>query len=283
MVAQREAVRRALAQRLQQQPLVDTGAAGDGERLGQRADGLEQNHVVEDLHHLATADRPAMGDVGPHRREIGVDPLEQFRGGADHDAEPPLLRRLAGAGNGRVGEVDAGLGQARGEAAGERDGRRAAIDDDADAAAGPGDAAGAEAHLLDLAPARQREKDEVGALRQLGDRGAGDDLLRRQPLHRLGAAVRGVDLEAGFAREVGAHRLAHGAEPDESQRLDPCHVILPRAHRFSLAQAPALSYCRAPARTGELASFGNFNVCPLAYPPALLRRHARTLIAYDAI
>ena len=42
---------------------IDARALADRLGLGERDHGLEQHHVVEDLHHLAAADRPAARDV----------------------------------------------------------------------------------------------------------------------------------------------------------------------------------------------------------------------------
>ena len=56
VIAQRKTVGRALRQRIEQQRRIDAVALGDRDRLGQRVDGLEQHHVVEDFRHLPRAD-----------------------------------------------------------------------------------------------------------------------------------------------------------------------------------------------------------------------------------
>ena len=103
VIAQRKAVGRALRKRIEQQLRIDAIVLRDRNRFGERIDGFEQHHVVEDLRHLPCADLAAMGDVGgkaaDQRLDLGVERGRR----PDHDAERAVLRRLPRARDRRIG------------------------------------------------------------------------------------------------------------------------------------------------------------------------------------
>jgi hypothetical protein len=112
VVAQREAVRGAPGQRVEQERWRDARAAAQRHRLGERVHGLEQHHVVEDLHRLATANVSTMRDVGAEAAQERLDAVEDAGQSAHRDAQGSLLRCLTRARDGGIGVVNAALRKA---------------------------------------------------------------------------------------------------------------------------------------------------------------------------
>ena len=218
VVAQREGIGRALGQGLEQHLAVDAVGARDGQRLGQRHAGLEQDHVVQDLDRLAAARLAAIGHLARHVAQQRLDAGEAVGGAADHDGERAVDRGLPRARHRRVGEgrclaLELGIEPAR------QVDRRGAEVDHRPAQHGLGDeAAFAQADLLDLLAARQREKDRAAARGDLVERGA-LHAVAGQPLERRLVAVGREHFQAALARQVAAHRLAHGADADKSDHV----------------------------------------------------------------
>ncbi len=81
VVLEHEARGRAVAERLPRELRVDEPAAAhERDRLGERDDRLEDDHVVEDLHERARAVRTAVQDVGGHGPQQRLDGREVLRG-----------------------------------------------------------------------------------------------------------------------------------------------------------------------------------------------------------
>ena len=67
----------------------------DRNGFGERIDGFEQHHVVEDFRHLPGADLTAIGDVGGKAADQRLDRGVERGDSPDHDAERTVLRRLS--------------------------------------------------------------------------------------------------------------------------------------------------------------------------------------------
>ena len=145
--------------------LVDAGAPSDRQCFRQRRADFEQNHIVEKLHHLPATDGAAVRDLAAHALQVRPDVREQLRRGAYHDAQCALLRGFPRAGDGRVGIGNPGGPASTRDLPGKPHGRRAAVDHGGGAAPGTRDDCAAD--LLHLIAARQRQKDQVRALRDL--------------------------------------------------------------------------------------------------------------------
>ena len=115
---------------------------------------------------------------------------------------------------------------------GERDRRRAEIDDDL-ARTGVGQKI-IVADILDLHAARQCHEDDVGRLRHQTDAFAGLDTMGCEPLQRRGLAVVANHFEPAFLCQMLTHRLAHCAKSDETKGL--------YAHDFN--SADVCRHCR---------------------------------------
>ena len=137
--------------------------------LGQRVDGLEQHHVVEDLGHLPRADLAAIGDVGGKAADQGLDRGIERGHRTDHHAERAVLRRLPGARDRRVGPGRALGLQLCGEVAGLADRRRAEIDHDLAASDVLQNTVALE-HRAHVFGARQAEEQHVALPDDIGDR-----------------------------------------------------------------------------------------------------------------
>jgi hypothetical protein len=230
VVAQGEAVGRALGERVEQQLRLDNAARlRHRQRFGERGDGRRQHHVVEELHRLARAGCSAMQDVGAHRAQQRLDAVEEEGVGADHEGEAAVDRRLAGARHRRVGEMRAARGEGGGELARQADRRGAAVDDRLPAARR---ARKLEADCAHLRLAGQGKENDLRLRSERGDGGCGDDAVDRKAFQRVGPQVVGEDLAALLDGKVAAHGLAHHAQADESQLVHP--LLQDRSSRRSL-------------------------------------------------
>src|ERR1700686_381494 len=94
---------------------------------------------------------------------------------------------------------------------------------------------------MDLLVVRHHDKDDLGALPDIADRGADVYAVAFGALLRLRADVVAMDLEA-VADHVPAHLQAHGAEPDDAGTL---HVVLCHLNLMvSLRPRPSLNRLR---------------------------------------
>ena len=171
---------------------------------GERACGAEI--VVERLHRMAGAERPAMEDGAAHLRENGPRALHVGIRAADHDGERRVLRLRDRAGHRRIHHRDAVRRERAAERPRARRIGRAHVDDER---AFTQVRHGFQHHVSDHAAVRQHGDDDIGfAYRRAHGRGVA-----------MARAVERPERIAGRP-QMGAHWSTHGAQPDERYSFD---------------------------------------------------------------
>jgi len=192
--------------RLDHRPGVQTERLRHQQRLepGERAGRAEI--VVQRLDRMAGAERAAMEEVLAHGAEHGLDLLHDSLVAAHHEGERAVARLGDRAGNGRIDHRDLFCRKSNSQRARAGRIRGAHVDDHR---AGLERGQGLEHHLAHHRAVRQHGDEHVRAVRRLA--------------HGLAVALAGgverLHGESG-AREVGGHRLAHGAQADEGDGLN---------------------------------------------------------------
>ena len=124
VIAERKTVARAALQRIEKDLAIHPCVACNRQCFGKSNDVLEQDHVVEDLDHLAIADAATMQHIRDKSIEQRFNSAEPPFVAADHDGQRALFSGLPGAGHRRVGIGDAFCSGLLGQFAAERDRRR---------------------------------------------------------------------------------------------------------------------------------------------------------------
>ena len=186
-----------------------------------------------------------MGDLSAHGGEERLDHAEILVVAADHDAERAVDGGLPHPRHRRIDQRQSLLGELGGKIARALHRAGAHINDGVHAAAGRGDAARTKAHLGDFRDARQRQENDISALRHFGDGSHGLRAGLGDLRAGLGTAIGGDHGQSRFPRKIAAHRRAHDAKPDEPQCFNPFRhsVCFLQSHRGRLRPRKAGAGC----------------------------------------
>jgi hypothetical protein len=136
--------------------------------LREQCDEAHRHIVVQQLHQVAGADRPHVGNVFAERLEQRAHAVEDGLIAADEQVEGPLLRVLRQTGHRGVDEFSAPGLDRRGHLFAGAWQRRGAVDHDRAGAQGLEHAAGTGQHGFDLRRACHAQDDDACLLRHFG-------------------------------------------------------------------------------------------------------------------
>src|SRR4029453_4450594 len=155
-------------------------------------------------------------------------PPPRLRPGAPHHGK---RARLGGGARSRDRRIDEGCpvhGELLRQPARSMHRRGAQVDHDLSRANRSEQSVGGVRELVDRFARGQRKEHDVRAFHDAAYRAAVANPLRGQALERPRIEVEGDDVELRLDRQVAADRLAHHAQPDESDAPRPgCHFFLP--------------------------------------------------------
>ena len=222
-VGQHPALGRAAAERPDDLLDVETGLDRQDDALGDAEVGAGEDDLVDRLDRLAGTDRTDVGDRPAEGVEHGTGTLDVLLVAADEDRQRRVPGALAAARDRGIDHAQAAFAQPRGEIPAARWGDRRAVDDRACPTRAPSATPSSPNRTASTSGVSDTQMTTIGVSATAS---AGVARHLDAELRELGRPARrpvpGGDREAG-ARQVGGHRRAHRAQPEEGDLLHRRH------------------------------------------------------------